>query len=336
MEALAVHARRGQEGIGLLAHDRQEIVDRRGAVLALVGREVAEAAGDELGLVHHARADRARVDLDQADEVGILAAQELGDAGQHAAVAAQIAGARHRQMECRARCPWHSGCCTGPGASQTPRGANSTRTSLSGVGVHCPAYVAEESHSRVRHAQLARLGRLRPGVRIPGKREEFLLPQYQHPGHAAQGRRHRERARRPAQADRCRRGRGGAGQPVRQQPGSDHLRDELRAVAEEARAADGLLRRAPGNSQTADGSRGRRSASGTNGAWWMRSACWPAARTPQRFDSVDFNPGRLQGLQDWTEPAPTGRPLRSSRYASANSDTTGCRGPSRDGTLRVA
>ena len=34
MEALAVHVRRGQEGVALLAHDRHELVDRGRAVLA--------------------------------------------------------------------------------------------------------------------------------------------------------------------------------------------------------------------------------------------------------------------------------------------------------------
>ena len=44
VEALAMHARRGQEGVGLLAHDGQEVVHRRRAVLALVGGEMPQAA----------------------------------------------------------------------------------------------------------------------------------------------------------------------------------------------------------------------------------------------------------------------------------------------------
>ena len=69
VEALAVHVRRGQERVALLAHDGHEVVDRARAVLALERRVVAELAGDVLRLVDHAGADRARVDLDEADDV---------------------------------------------------------------------------------------------------------------------------------------------------------------------------------------------------------------------------------------------------------------------------
>ena len=69
VEALALDARRGQERIALLAHDGHEVVDRALAVLALVGGVVAQRLGDVLGLVDHAAADRADVDLDQADDV---------------------------------------------------------------------------------------------------------------------------------------------------------------------------------------------------------------------------------------------------------------------------
>ena len=47
VEALAFDARRRQERVGLLAHDRHERVDRARAVLALVGRVVAERLGDD-------------------------------------------------------------------------------------------------------------------------------------------------------------------------------------------------------------------------------------------------------------------------------------------------
>ena len=73
VEALPVHGGGGQEGVALLAHDRHELVERVRAVLGLVGRVVAELAGDVVGLVEHAGADRAGVDLDQADDVGLSA-----------------------------------------------------------------------------------------------------------------------------------------------------------------------------------------------------------------------------------------------------------------------
>ena len=43
------------------------------------------------------------VDLDEADDVGMLGADELGDAAEHLAVAAQVARARERQVKRRAR-----------------------------------------------------------------------------------------------------------------------------------------------------------------------------------------------------------------------------------------
>ena len=63
---------------------------------------MAELLGDVLGLVHHAGADRAGIDLDQSDDVRVLAADEVRDAGEHPAVAAQVTGARQRQMKRRA------------------------------------------------------------------------------------------------------------------------------------------------------------------------------------------------------------------------------------------
>src|ERR1700722_17103661 len=100
--------RRGQEGVGLLAHDGHEIVDRAGAVLALEGRVVTEVAGDVLGLVDHPRADGPGIDLDEADDVGLLSADEFSDAGENLAIAAQVARTRQGQME------------RGPGASGIP------------------------------------------------------------------------------------------------------------------------------------------------------------------------------------------------------------------------
>ena len=72
VEALALDPRRGQEGIGLLVHDRHERVERARAVLALVGGVMAQRFGDDLGLVDVAGADRPGVDLDQADDVGVV------------------------------------------------------------------------------------------------------------------------------------------------------------------------------------------------------------------------------------------------------------------------
>ncbi len=93
VKALAVHVRCGQEGVALLAHDGHQIVERARAVLALVGRVVAELAGDVLRLVHHAGANRAGIDLDQPDDIGLLGADEVGDAGEDFAIAAEIARA---------------------------------------------------------------------------------------------------------------------------------------------------------------------------------------------------------------------------------------------------
>ncbi len=94
-----MHVRRGQEGISLLAHDGHEVVQRTGAVFALEGRVVAQVAGDMLGLIDHAGADRAGVDLDQAHDFGLFGADEVGDAVQDLAVAPEIAGARKGEVE---------------------------------------------------------------------------------------------------------------------------------------------------------------------------------------------------------------------------------------------
>ncbi len=99
VKAFALDARRRQERVALLAHDGHEVVDRALAVLALVGGVVPEGIGDVLGLVDHAAADRADIDLDEPDDVRILRLDEAGDSVEHPAAGTQIAGARERQME---------------------------------------------------------------------------------------------------------------------------------------------------------------------------------------------------------------------------------------------
>src|SRR5688572_10977616 len=79
VEPFALDARCGEEGVALLAHDGHEVVDRGLAVLALVGAVVAQRVGDVFGLVEHAAAHRADIDLDQADDVRVLCLDELGD-----------------------------------------------------------------------------------------------------------------------------------------------------------------------------------------------------------------------------------------------------------------
>ena len=102
MEALARHTRRGQQRVRLFAHDRQQLVDGGRAVLALMGGIVADRVGDVGGLVEHAGAHRAGVDFHQTHDVRVLGADEGRDLLEHPSAAAQVAGARHRQMERRA------------------------------------------------------------------------------------------------------------------------------------------------------------------------------------------------------------------------------------------
>ena len=99
VEALAFDARRREERVRLLVHDRHERVERVGAVLALVAGKMTERFGDDVRLVDAAAADRAGVDLDQADDVRVLRLDEAGDARQHPGVAAQVAGARDREVK---------------------------------------------------------------------------------------------------------------------------------------------------------------------------------------------------------------------------------------------
>ena len=65
--------RNGLDQRNRLAGDRAQVVDGARTVLALVGRVMPERIGDVLGLVDHAAADRAGIDLDQADQVRVSA-----------------------------------------------------------------------------------------------------------------------------------------------------------------------------------------------------------------------------------------------------------------------
>ena len=73
VKALAVYARRGEKRIALLAHDRHQLVDGRGAVFALIGRVVTQRARHEFRLVHHTGANRPGIDLEETDDVRIAA-----------------------------------------------------------------------------------------------------------------------------------------------------------------------------------------------------------------------------------------------------------------------
>src|SRR5262245_47924460 len=101
VEALALDARRGQEGVALLAHDRHEVVDRALAVLALVRGVVTQRVRDVVRLVDHARTHGAQVDLDEADDVRVLLLYEIRDAIEHLAAGTQVARARKRQVKGR-------------------------------------------------------------------------------------------------------------------------------------------------------------------------------------------------------------------------------------------
>ena len=56
VETLAAHMWSGQKSIRLLAHDRHELIERTAAILALVGRVVADLRGNVFRLVDHAGA----------------------------------------------------------------------------------------------------------------------------------------------------------------------------------------------------------------------------------------------------------------------------------------
>jgi hypothetical protein len=99
MEALAFHPRRREEGVGLLVQDGHVRVEGVRPVLALVDGVMPERLRDDGRLVHVAGADRAGVDLDEPDDVGVFALDEPGDAGQDPLVAAEIASARDGEVE---------------------------------------------------------------------------------------------------------------------------------------------------------------------------------------------------------------------------------------------
>ena len=193
------------------------------AVLALEGRVVAELPGDVLGLVHHAGADRAGVDLEQPDDVGLLAADEFRDAGEHARGC--CAGSRHPAAAdgTPGRCRWHSGCCRRADARSRALGRFESRCSCRAaaparralalcapcarLGGCCPLGLERGSRCRrptpcVCSSRMpGRQRRLSARVRVPRERAQFLLQELQHAG-AAPVRRQGSPARGPAAADR--------------------------------------------------------------------------------------------------------------------------------------
>ena len=144
---------------------------------------MAERARDVLGLVDHAGADRARIDLDQPDDVGVLVADELRDAGEHFAVAAKVARAGQRQMEGRAG----AGRVTDVVDEQSQYGRRSpVNGSFCGIlaAFHWRAacarlatHVAEQSPSPVRHPHVGRGRRLPAGFRVSRERAQLFLSQ---------------------------------------------------------------------------------------------------------------------------------------------------------------
>src|SRR5688572_19624611 len=98
MEALAVHARCSEECVALLAQYRKPLVQRAGAVLALVDRVVTERACDDVGLIDATRSDRARIHLDEANDVGILRFYEVRNALQIGSITEQVPHARERPV----------------------------------------------------------------------------------------------------------------------------------------------------------------------------------------------------------------------------------------------
>ena len=102
VEALAVDARRGHEGVPLLAHDRQDLVERLRAILGLIRRVHAEIRGDLLGLVDVTAADGPGVHLDQANNVRINRLDEARNLGENGLVAEHITRTRYRHTHARA------------------------------------------------------------------------------------------------------------------------------------------------------------------------------------------------------------------------------------------
>ena len=99
VKALAMHARRGEEGIALLADDGHSRVEGTHTVFAGVGTVVPELCCDMVSLVHALGAHGTRVHLDQADQVRIKLFKEGSDAIQNSRVPPQIPGPGQGQME---------------------------------------------------------------------------------------------------------------------------------------------------------------------------------------------------------------------------------------------
>src|SRR6266403_1399332 len=99
MEAFAPDPRSGQEGIGLFAHDGHQLVYRGHAVFAFERGVMPKGPRDEIGLIHHAGADRTRVHLDETHDVRVLALDEFGDLRQYLPAGTEVAGARNRKVE---------------------------------------------------------------------------------------------------------------------------------------------------------------------------------------------------------------------------------------------
>src|SRR5688572_7804405 len=96
---LTVHARGSEKGVALLPENRQPVIKRTGAIFALVNGVMAKRARNDVGLVHIASSDRARVDLDQAYDVGILRLDEVRDPLQVRPIADEISHPRQRPMQ---------------------------------------------------------------------------------------------------------------------------------------------------------------------------------------------------------------------------------------------
>src|SRR6185437_11432223 len=283
VEALPMHVRSGKEGIALLAHDGHQMIDRAGAVFALVGRVVPELGGDRLGLVDHAGADRARVHLDEADDVRLLGTQELGDARQHLAIAAQIPGTRQRQVERRA------GACgvadvvddqtqreavlrggkpgeakpggtivlhigldrrLGPWAGGRARLRRTGRLRAGRLLCETWPYVPGQSGPPLRHARMGAGRRLPAGLRVSRELAELLLPELQRAGEAPPGGQGGPQGG-AAPPDRPCRSRDRPLQSVRRQPGPGDLPAPLRPGQSEGGGAPETLRLAEAGAESA-------------------------------------------------------------------------------------
>src|SRR5690606_37756974 len=103
VKGLAMDIRRGEKRILLLADDRQELVDRPGAIVDFVGCVEPEIGGDFDGLADATTPDRSCVEFNEPDYVRLGAADEGSNLRQYALVPEDIAGARQRHMHRRSR-----------------------------------------------------------------------------------------------------------------------------------------------------------------------------------------------------------------------------------------